>query len=77
MTTARRRYELALGVAFVVVGGVILLPLVILTLWIWSRHMYTVGLSVDIMHAAPFLLSLIIGFGVLFVLGGIALLRRS
>jgi len=38
--------------------------------------MYTVGLSVDLAHALPILVGLVIGFGALLVLGGAALLRR-
>jgi hypothetical protein len=75
MTAVRRRYERALGAALVVVGTVFLLPLA--AWWVWARHMYTVGLSVDLMRALPIILGLVIGFGVLFVLGGVALLRRS
>jgi len=75
MTAARRWYERVLGAVLLLVGAVFLLPLA--GLWIWAHHMYTVGLSVDLVHALPVLVGLVISFGVLFVLGGVALLRRA
>jgi hypothetical protein len=74
MSSSRRWYERALGAALVLVGVVCVLPVALL--WIWARHQYTVGLSVDWAHVLPVLAAVTIAFGGLFVLSGIALLRR-
>jgi len=74
MTTARRWYERALGAALVLVGLIWVLALALV--WVWVRHEYTVGLSVDFSHALPAFVIIAIAFGLLAGLGGVALLRR-
>ena len=74
MSPARRWYERFLGVMLMFVSAVCLLPL--LFVWVWARHEYTVGLSVDLMHALPALMAIIVGLGLIAGLGGFALLRR-
>ena len=70
----RRWYERALGVVLVLIGLICILPFA--ATWVWARHEYTVGLSVDWARALPVFAAIIVGFGVLAGLGGIALLRR-
>jgi len=75
MTAARRWYERALGAALLLVGLICFLPL---AFWVfWARHEYTIGLSVDWARGLPVVASVVIGFGALAGLGGIALLRRA
>ena len=76
MSPARRWYERLLAALLISIGLVLLLPLG--GLWVWARHQYTVGLSVSNPNQFLMVCAFVcIGFGIVAILGGVALLKRS
>lgn len=64
----------AIGAVLVLIGVAPVLAILVAVLWTWSRHMYTVGLSVDVRGMIVLPLIAAADIGCLFV--GAFLLRK-